>query len=97
MRESVSSSVRRGGLEITGLGLFVAGPFPFPDWILCEVDGVLLASEEYGTNGGGIADDDGALRFEVAGGGGFEGAAKDQTAASYGDGGIASYEAGDSQ
>jgi hypothetical protein len=58
MRESVSSSVRRGGLEITGLGLFVAGPFPFRDWILCEVDGVLLASEEYGTNGGGIADDE---------------------------------------
>jgi len=80
IRESVSSSVRRGGLEITGLGLFVAEPFPFRDWIFCEVDGVLFASEEYGTSGGGIADDDGALRFDAAGGGGFEGAARDQTA-----------------
>jgi hypothetical protein len=82
MRESVSSSVRRGGLEITGLGLFVGGPFPFRERILCEVDGVVLASEEYGTSGGGIADDedDGALRFGAAGGGGPEGAARDQTA-----------------
>jgi hypothetical protein len=58
---------------------------------------VLLASAEYGTSGGGIAEDDGAFRFEAAGAGGPEGVARDQTAASYGDGGIASKEAGDNQ